>query len=81
MSTSANVTYYEIFKDGNFVDSHSQNCMCKNAIKEKLSKYIPALDYKIRLRWLDENEANHYTNKIRLSDYFSGKKFEWLPYE
>ena len=81
MSTSANVTYYEVYKDDKLVGKHSQHCMCKSTIKAELSKYTPSCDYEVRAIWPDENEAPYYTKRMRLSDYLDGKRFTWLPYE
>jgi len=81
MSTSANVTHYEVYKDNKLVGQHRQNCMCKNWVKDELAQYSPASDYEVRLIWPDENEADHFTKRMLLSDYLAGKKVEWISYD
>ena len=79
--TSANVTYYQIWAGEKFIAAHRQNCMCKTHIKEDLAKYQPADGYDLILRWPDENEADHYTNRMSLKDYMEGKKPVWRSYD
>ena len=75
--TSANVTYYEIYKDGKYITRHSQNCMCKFTIDKRLAKYKPAEDYVVKLVWPDENEADHCSKKMSLLDYLNGVEVTW----
>jgi hypothetical protein len=78
MSTSANVTYYQVFnKSGNLVKEHSQHCLCKPKVKEELAVYQLSEDYTIILRHPDEDEADHYTLKMSLKDFLNGKKAVW----
>lgn len=69
--TSANVKFYEVYKDGKLVAEHRQNCLCKMTIVATLQQYTPASEYKLRLRWPDEEEANHYSQKMRLDRYLA----------
>lgn len=78
MSTSANVTYYQVSDiKGNRIREHRQNCLCKNSVRGELATYQPPEDYTIVLRWPDEDEANHYTEGMSLKDYLDGKKVVW----
>ena len=80
MSTSANVTYYQIYRKGKYVDEHRQNCMCKSTIRKELGQYQPSKDYSIILRWPDENEADHFTYEMPLEDFLGGIKVTWKEY-
>ena len=76
MVTSANVTYYDIYnKHGNFVKTHSQHHYCKSR-KHELFEYKPAEEFFIVVRWPDEDEAVHESEKMLLSDYLNGKEYE-----
>ena len=77
MSTSANVTYYQIYKDGKFVKEHRQNHYCKFRIKEELAQYQPSKDYTLICRWPDEDEVDRYTAGMPLNEYINGKKLKW----
>ena len=75
MSTSANVTYYTVKDlDGKVVGQYSQNCMCKDHLREKLSAHTPPEAFTISARWPDEDEADHYSNEISLKDFIDRKK-------
>ena len=77
MSTSANVIYYEIYnKDGKLVKTHRQNFLCKSR-RHELLEYTPAEDYKIIVRWPDEDEVEHYSKEMSLVDYLNGVKCNW----
>ena len=73
MSTSANVTYYRVYKNGVFVKEHRQNALCKSKIHEELSQYSPVEDFTVVVRWPDEDEANHLDDKMPLSKFLRGK--------
>jgi len=73
MSTSADVTYYRVYKDNKLVKEHSQHCLCKNTIKDHLLTYTPPEDYTLQLLFVDEYEADHYSKKVCLKDYLDGK--------
>lgn len=76
--TSANVTYYEVYKDGKYIDSVSQHCYCKCTYKEELSElFKPAKDYTLIVRWPDEEENDQYSKEMNLEDFMNGKKVEW----
>lgn len=77
MSTSANVTYYQIYKNGKFIEQHRQNCMCKFKVRDELAQYQPAEDYTLICLWPDEDEAPHYTVEMPLNEYMGGKKLTW----
>lgn len=77
MSTSANVTYYQVFKNGVFVEEHSQHALCKSKIHEKLAKYSPVEDYTVVIRWPDENEVDHLQDPIPLSKFLRGERSGW----
>ncbi len=76
MTTSANVTYYEIYvRDGEdlkMVVSESQNCMCKDRISDFLEKWeIEYPDAFLRLRWPNEEECDEYLTFNELEGYTS----------
>jgi len=76
--TSANVTYYEVYKDGKFIDSVSQHCYCKCTYKEELTELFPSpKDYTLIVRWPDEKEDDYYSKEINLEDFLNGKEVEW----
>jgi len=77
VTTSANVTYYEVYKDGALVKEHSQHAYCKSRIREQLLAYVPAEAYTLILRWPDEEEEDHFSKEMLLSDYLNGVKVEW----
>ena len=84
MSTSANVTYYGVYRDGKLIKEHSQSHYCKPRVRAELEKYMPwgclAVDtgnLTLIARWPDEEEEDHFSKPIRLADYLAGKKLEW----
>ena len=84
MSTSANVTYYGVYRDGKLVKEHSQNCMCKPRVRDELARYMPegclAVDagrLTVVARWPDEEEEDHFSRPMPLADFLAGKKLEW----
>ena len=81
MSTSANVTYYSIYKDGNLIKEHRQNCLCKNYIDAELKNYPNPAELILVLRWPDEDEVNHFTVPMSLKDYLDNKSVEWKRIE
>jgi hypothetical protein len=76
--TSANVTYYQVFKDGEKVAEYRQNCLCKDSKTEGLKSHVPAEDFTLVLCWPDEYEVPHYTQEMSLADYWNGVKPVWL---
>jgi len=72
--TSANVTYYGVYKDGKLIEEISQHAYCKDRVKEKLAQYTPPEDYTLIARWPDENEVDHFTREISLADYVNKTK-------
>jgi dCMP deaminase len=74
MSTSANVTYYRVYRKGVFVKEHRQNALCKSKIHEELSQYSPVEDFTVVVRWPDEDEADHLGEPIPLSKFLRGKQ-------
>jgi len=75
--TSANVTYYNVYKDGKLVKTYSQNCLCKQTVREKLAQHTPAQEYGLIAVWPDEDEVDHYSREMNLNDYLMGEKIEW----
>lgn len=75
--TSANVTYYQVYKDKKYIAEISQHHMCKLTYKEELKKFVPAKDYTVIARWPDEEEEDQYSNEINLEDFLNGKQIEW----
>lgn len=82
MSTSANVTYYQVYKGDRLVGEHSQHALCKYVVREKLAKYQPASDYMLRLRHPDEDEVDQYTQFVSLATYLTSDpknfRFQWI---
>ena len=74
MTTSANVTYYEIRDiQGRFVEDNSQHAYCKNTIKDWLEKFQPAEKFVLQMNHPDEDEGNNYSKSVNLKDYLDGK--------
>lgn len=80
MSTSANVTYYNVYKNGKFVAEHRQNHYCKQRIKEQLKQHLPVENFTLIARWPDEDEVDHFSESMPLKDYLDGKKLKWKNY-
>lgn len=77
--TSANVTYYSVYKGDELIKEHRQNCMCKLTIRDRLERdHFPTSDFTIVARWPDENEVDHFTEPMKLTDYLAGKKLVWV---
>ena len=68
MTTSANVTYYVVRKDGKTVGEHSQHMLCKYSHHELL-KFQPAKSFTIRSYWPDEDEVVHEGEEISLAEF------------
>jgi hypothetical protein len=76
MSTSANVTYYDVFKDGKWVKEFSQHHYCKSInLKEKLAEFQPPEVYTIQRRYPDEDEVDHLSNPLNLKLFLEGAQF------
>jgi hypothetical protein len=75
MSTSANKYYYHIYKDGVFIKTHSQNILCKSR-RHELLVYQPPEDYKVMVTWDDEDEVEHWSDRMSLADFLDGKEYE-----
>jgi len=85
MTTSANMTYYGVYRDGKLVKEHSQHAYCKPRVRAELAKYMPpegclAVDtgtITMIARWPDEEEEDHFSVPMPLADYLAGKKLVW----
>jgi len=78
MTTSANVTYYGVYKDGKKVGEHSQHHYCKpRNWKEEMAAYMPPAAFTVIGRWPDENEADHFSDPMPLPEFLSGKYVTW----
>jgi hypothetical protein len=75
MSTSANVYRYHIYKDGVLIKTHSQNILCKSR-RDELLVYQPPKDYKVTVTWDDEDEVEHFSDRMSLADFLDGKQYE-----
>jgi len=75
--TSANVTYYGVYKDGKLIKEHSQHALCKPKIREHLQSYPNPEELTLILRWPDENEEDHFSKSMSLADYLNGVKVQW----
>ena len=93
MSTSANVTEYEITDlQGNQVGNHREHALCKSQHQELIDKFSPTENFEIRAYWYDEDEAYHEGNAINLKDWliinrripqpegWKDPRFSWVPY-
>lgn len=78
--TSANVTYFDIYQSGEFIKRHSQHHYCKSN-RQQLLDYTPPEDYQIMVVWPDENEVDHCSPMMLLSDYLNGMKYELDGFE
>jgi len=74
VSTSANVTYYTVFKDDKQIAEYRQNCQCKDTKTEKLKSHVPAEDFTLIICWPDENNILHFSQEISLANYLNGIK-------
>ena len=71
MTTSANVTEFTIFKDGEKVGTHRQHALCKSHWEELL-KYEPISKHTIQAWGYDEEEEYWEDRPIRLNLFLSG---------
>jgi hypothetical protein len=77
--TSANVMHYVVKnKLGVEVAHYRQNFLCKNTVKNELSKHVPLEDFSLYLIFPDEDEVDHLSEEMKLSEYLSGKKVIWI---
>ena len=76
--TSANVTYYQVYKDGKLVKEHSQSHYCTWTIRERLKIHQPPQDYILITNTPDEDEEDHFTEQMSLADFLAGKQPEEL---
>jgi hypothetical protein len=56
--TSANVTYYHIYRNGKLVLNESQHHYCKNTIDEILFGIVNPEECVLEVIWLDEDEVD-----------------------
>lgn len=63
--TSANVTKYNIYKNGVKVGNHYQSHLCKTHW-EDLEKFVPSEDFEIMAHGYDEDEEYWENEKINL---------------
>ena len=71
--TSANVTNYTIYKDGETVGEHSQHHMCHTKW-HRLYKFTPFTQHTIQSHWLDEEEEYHEGEEVWLSEFIANHK-------
>ena len=78
MSTSANVTYFGVYRDGRMVGEHRHNALCKpKDWKMEMAAYVPAEEFTVIARWPDEDEADHFSDPMPLADFLKGSHFVW----